>query len=107
MTRYKFGEIVLVLFLQSNGERKKRPALVVLETGDSDLVLAPITTKERKGKGDYKLREWQESNLLLESWVRLSKLACIEKKDIERLFGKIAPGDKKGLVSTWRQTYIF
>ena len=88
MIQYKFGEIVLVLFLQPDGERKKRPALIILDTGDDDIVLAPITTKERKGAGDYKIRSWQESGLLLESWIRLAKVACIEKNNIEKPLGK-------------------
>ncbi|MBI3582652.1 MAG: type II toxin-antitoxin system PemK/MazF family toxin [Nitrospinae bacterium] len=45
MTSYKLGDIVLVDFIQSDGERKRRPALVILDIGDSDIVLAPITTK--------------------------------------------------------------
>ncbi len=106
MTRYKFGEIILVLFTQSDGERKKRPALVVLDIGDDDVILAPITTKERKDKGDYKMKNWQEGGLLVESWVRLAKIACIEKDSIERSFGKSTSYDKDKLASLWRKTYI-
>jgi mRNA interferase MazF len=105
MIQYKFGEIVLVLFLQSDGERKKRPALVILDTGDDDIVLAPITTKERKGVGDYKISNWQEGGLLLGSWVRLTKIACIEKNNVERLFGKITLFDKRKIISILKQTY--
>ncbi len=81
--------------------------MVILDTGDDDAVLVPITTKKRKGKGDYKIKNWRASGLLLDSWIRLSKIACIEKKSIERLFGKIDPYDKKKLVSMWKQTYNF
>ena len=57
MTSYKFGEIVLVDFPQSGTvQRKKRPALIVLDIGDADIILAPITTKERFDQGDYKLK---------------------------------------------------
>ena len=100
MTRYKFGDIILVLFLQPDGVRKKRPALVILDYGDDDIVLAPITTTERKGKGDYEIKEWQNSGLLLESWLRLSKIACLAKDDIERTFGKLTLSDRKGTIST-------
>ena len=105
MIQYKFGEIVLVLFLQPDGERKKKPALIILDTGDDDIVLAPITTKERKGFGDYKIKNWQEGGLLLESWIRLSKIACIEKDNIERLFGKMTSFDRRKIISIWKQTY--
>ena len=48
MTNYEFAEIVLVDFPQSGRvQGKKRLALVVLDIGDADVVLAPITTRER------------------------------------------------------------
>ena len=105
MIRYRFGEIVLVLFLQPDGERKKRPALVILDTGDDDIVLAPITTKERTDAGDCKIRNWQESGLLLESWIRLAKIACIEKNSVERSFGKVTSLDRRKIISIWKQIY--
>lgn len=47
MTTYEFGEVVLVAFPQSGTSvRKRRPALIVLDIGDADVVLAPITTRE-------------------------------------------------------------
>ena len=54
MTNYNFGEIVLVDFPQIN-TTKKRPALVMLDIGDADVVLVPITTTPRMGQGDYEL----------------------------------------------------
>ena len=107
MTEYNFGEVVLVIFSQPNGDKKKRPAFVVLDVGDDDIVLAPITTKERKGKGDYKIKNWQEGGLLLESWIRLSKIACLSKNDIEYSLGKMTAYDKRKIVSAWREVYKF
>jgi len=52
MTNYNFGDVVLVAF-PTHGTLKKRPALVVLDTGDADIVLAPITTTKRIAPGDY------------------------------------------------------
>ena len=47
MTVYEFGDVVLVDFPQSGSDQpKRRPALVVLDIGDADLLLAPITTRE-------------------------------------------------------------
>lgn len=51
MTKYKFGDVVLVVFSQTDGSKKQRPALVVLDTGDDDIVLAPVTTTERRARG--------------------------------------------------------
>lgn len=65
MTNYEFAEIVLVDFPQSGRvPGKKRPAFVVLDIGDADVVLATITTRERLGRGDYKNRDWKLCGLL-------------------------------------------
>ena len=60
MTTYEFGEIVLIGFPQTGTTAlKKRPGLVILDIGDADLVLAPITTRERSGPGDRRLWLYQ------------------------------------------------
>ena len=49
MTVYQAGDVVLVAFPFSSGSSvKARPALVVLDTGDSDVVVARITTQLRQ-----------------------------------------------------------
>jgi len=107
MTKYKFGDVVLVVFNQTDGNKKQRPVLVVLDTGDDDVVLAPITTTERKSKGDYKIKNWKQSGLLLESWVRLAKIACLSKSDIHKRLGIFSVGDNKQIVSIWNKLYKF
>lgn len=47
MTNYKFGHVILIDFLQPDGFKKKWPALIILDIGDSDVVMVPITTRER------------------------------------------------------------
>ena len=105
MIKYKFADVVLVVFTQTDGSRKQRPALVVLDTGDEDIVLAPITTTERKSKGDHKIKDWKQSGLLLSSWVRLAKIACLSKNDIRRQLGTFSPADKKQTASVWSKLY--
>jgi mRNA interferase MazF len=106
MTSYEWGDVVLVEFPQSGlNRRKRRPALVVLDLGDADVVLAPITTRERSGPGDYKLRDWSTSGLLRESWVRLAKIACLQKSDVNRRLGRITERDKAELIARWQALY--
>lgn len=107
MTNYKFGYVVLINFLQSDGIKKKRPALVILDIGDNDVVMVPITTKERKGAGDYKIKNWPDSGLLLASWVRLAKVSCLARNDINRSLGSITNYDKKKIISLWKEIYRF
>jgi mRNA interferase MazF len=106
MTTYEAGDVVLVDFPQSGIEpRKRRPALVVLDIGDADVVPAPITTRERVGPGDLGIRQWQESGLLRQSWVRLAKVACLEKRDIARRLGRLPSEDKMRVMQTWRSLF--
>ena len=107
MTKYKFGTIVLVAFQETDGKKKQRPALVIADTGDDDTVLAPITTTERKGKGDYHIKNWQQSGLLLDSWLRLAKIACVSKRDIHTQLGVLSADDKKQTVRVWNSLYKF
>ena len=107
MIKYKLGDVVLVVFRQTDGSRKQRPALVILDTGDDDIILAPITTTERKSKGDYKIKNWQQSGLLLDSWVRLVKISCLSKSDIYKKLGSFSVFDKKQVILIWNKLYIF
>ncbi len=108
MTSYEFGDIVLIAFPQSGtSQRKRRPALVVLDIGDADVVLAPITTRERSGRGDYRLRDWSAGGLLRESWVRLAKIACLEKRDITRRLGRLTDVDRDALNALLQALYTF
>jgi mRNA interferase MazF len=106
MTTYEFGDVVLVDFPQSGtSQRKRRPALVVLDIGDADVVLAPITTQARTARGDYALQEWAASGLLRPSWVRLAKLACLEKRDITRCLGRLRAQDHTTLIQLWHTVF--
>jgi len=106
MTTYEFGDVVLVDFPQSGtSQRKRRPALVMLDIGDADVVLAPITTQTRTARGDYALQEWAASGLLRPSWVRLAKIACLEKRDITRRLGRLRAPDHTTLRQLWHTVY--
>jgi len=106
MTVYEFGEVVLVDFPQSASDvPKRRPALVLLDIGDADVLLAPITTRERAGPGDVKIQDWQKGGLLRESWVRLAKAASLEKRNVTRRLGRLSNADKTNIASGWRSLF--
>lgn len=106
MINYEFGDIVLVDFpFSGTRQRKRRPALVILDVGDSDVVLAPITTKERLGEGDYKLKNWSTNGLLQASWVRLTKVSCLEKDAITRRLAHCSDYDQQRVTTLWQKVY--
>lgn len=99
MTSYELGDVVLIDFPQTGfPQRKRRPGLVVLDIGDLDVVVAPVTTRLWSGSGDYQVVGWQAAGLLHESCVRLSKLTCLEKSDISRQLGRLSGNDLQALI---------
>jgi len=92
---YNFGDIILLSFpLADYTENKKRPALVIFDPGDDDLLVARITTKMSKNEYDYEISGWKKSGLLRPSVIRLDKIATIEKSLIFKNLGKLSNSEK-------------
>lgn len=80
MQQYAFGAIVLLAFPFSDATgSKRRPALVLLDTGDQDIVVARVTSQAIRSSFDVNIVAWQQAGLLLPSIVRVDKLATLEK----------------------------
>jgi mRNA interferase MazF len=95
MTIYRKGDILLVAFpFVNEGQNKRRPAMVVADTGDQDLLLARITTQKSRDKFDLELVDWRAAGLLAASVVRLHKLATINKSLIQRQLGQLSDVDR-------------
>jgi len=90
MTPYKFGDIVLIGFPHTDLQGvSKRPAIVLYDSGDQDILVARVTSQEYQSEGDYKIRDWRKCGLLGDSHVRLGKQATIEKRFIIRKLGTL------------------
>jgi mRNA interferase MazF len=90
MTNYKFGNIVLVAFPFTNlTQTKKRPALVLIDSNDNDIVVCRITSQICNTKYDVAILNWAECGLLVPSWIRLHKIATMEKTIINKTLGKL------------------
>ena len=106
MTAYNFGDIVLIGFPHSDLQGvSKRPALVLYDSGDQDVLVARITTQEYTTEADYKIIDWGKSGLLAESFVRLGKQATIEKKYVIRKLGALAEPEPETVKSILRKMY--
>ncbi len=106
MMKYESGDIVLIAFPQSDGlPPKRRPAVVMLDIGDADVVVVPVTTRRRSGIGDHQIPEWQEAGLLRASWVRLAKVTCLEKTDVVRQLGCLTECARNSIREQWRSLY--
>ncbi len=90
MKKYYFGDIVLLKFPFTDGKTiKKRPAIVILDTNDGDLVVARITSQLFNTEFDIIVENWRDSGLKLPSVIRLHKLATLEKSIVDLKLGRI------------------
>ena len=91
---YSIGDILLIAFpFTGGGASKKRPALVLLDTGDADVLVARITSQTSNSEYDVMIEEWQNSGLLVPSYIRLHKLATLEKVLIDKKLGELSAVD--------------
>lgn len=105
-TNYKPGDLVLISFPYARGARaKNRPALVILDAGDVDVVVARVTTQIYHTLYDVPIKDWQGAGLLAPSVARLHKLATLEKALIRRRLGSLQPADRQQVSLIMRQTY--
>ena len=105
---YKKWDVILVPFPFTDLKNtKKRPALIVSPDEYNiklDIVIAFITSRldSEYRSGDYKIQEWEKSNLPKPSMIRM-KFATIDKsiivKKIGRLFEKDVNEFKKILIN--------
>ena len=104
MTTYNPGDVVLVKFPFTSGAgTKPRPALVVLDSGDDDVLVARITTQPSETPYDLAMTEWRGAGLLAPSNIRMHKMATLEKSDIHRSLGRLQTRDYRGVVSVLRR----
>jgi mRNA interferase MazF len=97
---YKRGDVILVLFPDSNlRTAKPRPALVVqadnLQTGLPQAIVAMITTKMFRANHPSRVAillstsEGQQSGLLTDSVVMTDNLATVVESAIDRVIGSL------------------
>lgn len=106
MTDYNFGDIVLIGFPHSDLYGiSKRPALVLYDSRDQDVLVARITTQEYTTEADYRITNWRKSGLLAESFLRLGKQATIEKKYVIRKLGALAEAESETIKSILKRIF--
>jgi mRNA interferase MazF len=103
---YEFGDVLPVQFPQSGTTaRKQRPGIVILDIGDADLVIAPVTSQVRKQAGDLAVKTLQGTGLVRSSWVRLAKVATLLKTDVKRTMGRATDSDRARIAGAWTSLY--
>jgi mRNA interferase MazF len=97
---YKRGDVVLVLFPDSNlRTAKRRPALVIqannLDTGLLQTLVAMITSNMSRADHPSRVRlllnsaEGREAHILMDSVVMTDNLATVRENEIDRALGNL------------------
>jgi mRNA interferase MazF len=90
MNQLKFGDIVLLKFPFSDGRSvKRRPALIISESDDGDIIVCRITSNIYETNQDVYIDEWKNYGLKLPSVIRVHKIATLEKGIVEIVLGSI------------------
>ena len=96
MDKLNFGDIVLLKFPFTDGKSyKKRPALIINEYDDGDIIVCRITSQIYETPYDVNINNWENSGLRLPSVIRVHKLATLEKDLVEVKMGEIANSTKE------------
>jgi mRNA interferase MazF len=103
MIAYKFGDVVLIGFPHTDLlGTSKRPAIILYDSGDQDVLVARVTTQEYLTEADFKIYEWRKCGLLAESCIRIGKQATLEKRYIIRQLGTLGSQEIEALKSILR-----
>lgn len=104
MTRFEFGDIVLVPFpFTDQSATKKRPAVVVSSQAynaeRADLIILAVTSQIRPSNnfGEVVVNQWQQAGLLKPSAIK-PVITTIEKSLVIKPMGRLAPQDREALV---------
>ena len=107
MTNYNLGDIILLEFPHADLQHSsKRPAIVLYDSGDRDVLVARITTQGYSTEADYKILKWKDSGLLAESYIRLGKQATIEKQYVIKNLGKMGSPDIENIKTILRKMFL-
>ncbi len=94
MPNYQSGEVLLLaLPFADITTSKLRPVLVLLDTGDEDIVVARVTSQISRTVFDVEIVEYEQAGLLRLSVVRLHKVNTIEKRLVNRRLGILTASD--------------
>ncbi len=90
MSELQFGDVVLLKFPFTDSKTfKRRPALIINDFNDGDILVCRITSQMYKTQNDVIIDDWKSSGLKLPSVIRVHKIATLEKDMVELSMGKV------------------
>lgn len=106
MTRFEFGDVVLVPFpFTDQSTTKKRPAVIIsshaYNTERPDLIIMAVTSQIKSTAilGEVIVQDWQAAGLLKHSVIK-PVIATLEKSLVIRTLGRLKDHDQQALQDT-------
>jgi mRNA interferase MazF len=97
--KLQLGDVVLLrMEYHQEAGAKVRPAVVLLDSGDDDLVAAPRTSQVRQSSFDLPIHDWKAAGLNVPSFVRVHNLTVLAKAEVVRRLGTLATTDRAALI---------
>ncbi|MEH2242678.1 type II toxin-antitoxin system PemK/MazF family toxin [Nostoc sp.] len=94
MQNYQSGSVILLKLPFTDAVIfKLRSVLLLLDTGDDDVIVARTTSQITQTVFDVEIIEWQQAGLMRPSVVRLHKINTVEKRLLERQLEILQPND--------------
>jgi mRNA interferase MazF len=77
MSKFEFGDIILLKFPFTDGKKaKKRPALVINDFLDGDIIVCRITSQIYSSKQDVFIENWESTDLKLTCNSLVVSISC-------------------------------
>ena len=107
MISFEFGDVLLLsAFPYSNlGTSKKRPALLLADTGDRDIVVARITSESSRDAYDLEIDDWKTAGLLVPSVIRCSKVATVSRGTVIKKLGRLGSPSRRKIRSVLKKLF--
>lgn len=106
MTTCSAGDLLVVSFPFTAAQAaKNRPALVLLDSGDADVVIARLTSKPPKVSFDVAVTDWKGAGLRSPATIRVHKTFTVEKSQVHFSIGHLQPTDRLAVANVLRQMF--
>ncbi len=94
------GDVIVVTMPFTGGSGvKTRTAVVLIDPGDDDVVVVPMTSQGARTEFDIEVTDLQRAHLNEMSWVRGDKPQTVGKNLVSKRVGQLATPDKQQVIA--------
>jgi len=100
--KYQVGDVIRATIPGFEVTKEGRPAVVIAEPEDDDLIVAPITKIGPRSEYDIPISGWKAAGLKMPCFARVNKPVTIQKSDVKTA-GKLSDSDLANVKQSLRK----